>query len=128
MGLSTTVRADPEQYVLGDTLLINQAALALVDNALKYNQPGGTVVIGVQPAEDMVTFRVRDSGPGIAGEHIEHLGKRFYRVDKARSRSMGGAGLGLSIVSRIASQHGGKLTVESRPGEGTDVTVTFPRP
>lgn len=128
MGLGIQVNAAPGQYVLGDTLLINQAALALVDNALKYNQPGGTVVIEVRPAGDMVAFRVRDNGPGIAGEHIEHLGKRFYRVDKARSRSMGGAGLGLSIVSRIASQHGGKLNVESRPGEGTEVTVTFPRP
>lgn len=128
LGLSISVQAAPQQVVLGDHLLINQAALALVDNALKYNQPGGSVDIDVHVAGDMVAFTVRDSGPGIAGEHIAHLGKRFYRVDKARSREMGGAGLGLSIVSRIATQHGGKLTVQSQPSEGTSVTITFPRP
>jgi signal transduction histidine kinase len=128
LGISITVDAAHQQLVLGDSLLINQAALALVDNALKYNLPGGSVAIDVHPSGDMVAFTVRDSGPGIAGEHIEHLGKRFYRVDKARSREMGGAGLGLSIVSRIAAQHGGKLSIQSEPGEGTAVTITFPRP
>lgn len=128
LGLTMTVSAPPRQLVLGDRLLINQAVLAVVDNALKYNHRGGAVHVEVQPEREMIAVRVRDTGPGIADEHIQHLGKRFYRVDKARSRALGGAGLGLSIVSRIASQHGGGLSVQSEPGEGTTVSITFPRP
>jgi signal transduction histidine kinase len=128
LGIAVEVHAEGRQVVLGDSLLINQAALALVDNALKYNEPGGHLLIEVAPADSAIDFRVRDTGTGISGEHIAHLGKRFYRVDKARSRAMGGAGLGLSIVSRIAAQHGGKLSIESEPGLGTTASICFPRP
>jgi signal transduction histidine kinase len=128
LGLTVSLHAPTPQFVLGDSLLINQAALALVDNALKYNQAGGAVTIQVEPEGEKVAFQVRDTGEGISRDHLQHLGKRFYRVDKARSRSMGGAGLGLSIVSRIAAQHGGELSVKSEPGAGTVASITFPRP
>jgi signal transduction histidine kinase len=128
LGLMIRVDARVRQCVLGDPLLISQAALALVDNALKYTEHGGTVTIEVEREGDTIAFRVCDTGEGIAGEHLAHLGKRFYRVDKARARSMGGAGLGLSIVSRIAAQHGGELHVSSEPGMGTTASISFPRP
>ncbi len=128
LGLTVTLNAGTQQCVLGDSLLIHQAALALVDNALKYTRAGGTVMLEVRADDATVEFRVRDTGEGIAAEHLAHLGKRFYRVDKARSRSLGGAGLGLSIVSRIAVQHGGELRVTSESGVGTVASISFPRP
>jgi two-component system phosphate regulon sensor histidine kinase PhoR len=70
---------------------------------------------------------VKDTGEGIAPEHLPHLGERFYRVDTARSRAQGGFGLGLAICKSILQEHGGTLAIESEPGRGTTVTVRLPR-
>lgn len=112
--------------VFGDPLLIQHAALILVDNAIKFNRPGGAVAIDTGAGGDRAAIAVRDTGIGIAPEHLPHLGERFYRVDRARSREAGGAGLGLSIVRSVASHHGGDLTIESEPQVGTTVTLSLP--
>jgi signal transduction histidine kinase len=112
--------------VVGDEMLINEAALILVDNAIKYNKTGGTVTIEVVADHKAVTLSVQDTGIGIQADHLLHLGERFYRPDKARSREMGGAGLGLSIARSIATAHGGTLHLNSEPDVGTTATLTFP--
>lgn len=113
-------------YVIGDPILLEQAILALLDNAIKYNRPGGRVVVRTAAEHELAMLQVRDSGIGIPEEHLPHLGERFYRVDKARSRQAGGSGLGLSIAWGIALEHDGELHLSSTPGEGTTVTLTLP--
>ena len=100
--------------------------LILVDNALKYNHPGGSVSIRITHTERSVQVRVSDTGVGIDANDLPHLGKRFYRVDKARSREAGGAGLGLAIAHNIVSAHEGTLRIESALGQGTIATLQFP--
>jgi signal transduction histidine kinase len=117
--------ADPV-LTLGDRALLDHAALILLDNALKYNRPGGSVTLRVFSAGNEAVLEVRDTGEGIPPEHLPHLGERFYRVDKARSREQGGAGLGLSIARGIAAAHGGTLSFASAPGEGTTATLALP--
>jgi signal transduction histidine kinase len=112
--------------VVGDKVQLDQVAVALVDNAIKYNHPGGEVVLRTWAEEQRAHLEVRDTGIGIAAEHLPRLGERFYRVDKARSREIGGAGLGISIVRTIAARHGGSLRYTSKPGKGTTATLTFP--
>ena len=112
--------------VLGDETLLNEAALILIDNAIKYNKPGGNVTVTVESGKQDVSLYVRDTGVGIQSEHLAHLGERFYRPDKARSREMGGAGLGLSIARSIAAAHAGSLSLSSTPGEGTTAVLTLP--
>jgi signal transduction histidine kinase len=123
-----TVEAEDsgDPYVIGDPMLLEQAMLVLLDNAIKYNQKGGRVVIRTAAEDGKAIMRVSDSGIGIAAEHLPHLGERFYRVDKARSREAGGTGLGLSIARSIATAHGGSLTLSSVAGQGTTVTMTLP--
>jgi len=82
--------------------------------------------VGWTPHVDYVELWVRDTGIGIASEHLPHLFERFYRVDKARSRAEGGSGLGLSICRWIAEAHGGCIFVESLPGKGSTFTVRLP--
>lgn len=125
-GVSVQVDADRGALVIGDRLLLEEALLALVDNGIKYNRPGGQVTFTVRAVERTVSVTVTDTGIGIPPEHLSHLGERFYRVDKARSRAMGGAGLGLSIVQRIIQLHGGSFKVESQPEIGTTVTLNLP--
>jgi signal transduction histidine kinase len=124
--LTLTVNVAPGVLVLADRMQLDEVALILLDNAIKYNQPGGTVTLSVTRAGPHALLSVADSGPGIADEHLARLGERFYRVDKARSRAMGGAGLGLSIARRIAAAHGGTLAFASVPGQGTTVTLNLP--
>jgi signal transduction histidine kinase len=113
-------------YVIGDPLLLEQAVLVLLDNAIKYNHSGGHVKVCIKAKENQAVLEVRDNGVGIAAEHLTHLGERFYRVDKARSREAGGTGLGLSIAGSIAITHGGWLSFSSTPAQGTTVTLTLP--
>ncbi len=98
----------------------------LVDNAIKYTPPGGTVQIGVRPESDQAVITVSDSGVGIGSSHLERIFERFYRVDKARSRELGGTGLGLAIVKHLVGAFNGSVDVESRVGEGTTFTVKIP--
>src|SRR5204862_3618984 len=114
--------------VIGDPILLEQAVLALLDNAIKYNRPGGRVMVRTEVKDEQALLEVSDTGIGIASEHLSHLGERFYRVDKARSREGGGTGLGLSIVRGIARAHGGTLRLTSIPNQGTTRTLTLPLP
>lgn len=110
--------------IQGDEQKIKQLILILVDNAIKYTADGGKVLVTLESADDeRVIFSVQDSGIGIAPEDQEKIFERFYRVDKARSREMGGNGLGLSIATEILRLHGGKISVESELGVGTKFTV-----
>ena len=111
----------------GDRDQLQQLLLNLVDNAIKYTPAGGAIVLSLRAEGDDALLEVRDSGPGIPAADLPHIFDRFYRVDKARSRRIGGAGLGLSIVRGIAVSHGGGVEVESAPGVGTTFRVRLPR-
>ena len=124
--IAIQVEAETPTLVLGDRLLLDQAVLVLLDNALKYNRPGGGVTLRSRVEGKEALLAVHDTGIGIAPEHLPHLGERFYRVDAARSREDGGAGLGLSIARGIIAIHGGTLTVSSTPGAGTTATIRLP--
>ena len=113
-------------YVVGDLVLLEQAMLVLLDNAIKYNRQSGRVIVRTAEQDGQAILEVRDTGIGIAAEHLPHLGERFYRVDKARSREAGGTGLGLSIAQRIALAHGGHLSLSSVLEQGTTVTIVLP--
>ncbi|MFC1657638.1 two-component system histidine kinase PnpS [Candidatus Moduliflexota bacterium] len=103
--------------------LIVQAVINLVGNAIKYSDPGKAVKVSCGTDGPWVTIRVEDEGCGIADHHLPRLFERFYRVDKARSRSLGGTGLGLAIVKHIVQAHRGSVIVESELGKGTVFTV-----
>ena len=125
-GVTVQAESSGDTYVIGDPVLLEQAMLALLDNAIKYNRQGGRVSVRSGEQDGKAFLEVRDSGIGIPPEHMPHLGERFYRVDKARSREAGGTGLGLSIAQRIARVHEGQLTLSSVPEQGTTVTITLP--
>ena len=125
-GVTVQAESSGDTYVIGDPLLLEQAMLALLDNAIKYNRQGGRVIVRTGERDGKAFLEVRDTGIGIPAEHLPHLGERFYRVDKARSREAGGTGLGLSIAQRIARTHNGQLTLSSVPEQGTTVTITLP--
>jgi two-component system, OmpR family, sensor kinase len=112
--------------VMGDLDRLKQLILNLVDNAIKYTPPGGTVRVSLSKADGSAEVVVADNGIGIPAEDLPRIFDRFYRVDKARSRSQGGSGLGLSIAKWIAEAHGGSIRVESRPGVGSTFVVTLP--
>lgn len=103
-----------------------QVIFNLVENAIKYNSQGGTLGIFLSKENELVCIRITDTGVGIPKDSIDHIFERFYRVDKARVRSTGGSGLGLSIVRNLVKRHGGKIQVESEPGKGTAFTLRFP--
>jgi two-component system sensor histidine kinase SenX3 len=113
--------------VHGDETQLTSMFTNLVDNAVKYTPPGGRVEVtgGFEGSE--IVVRVSDTGIGIPEGKLPRIFERFYRVDKARSKETGGTGLGLSIVKHIAENHGGRVTVESTPGEGSTFTVYLPR-
>jgi signal transduction histidine kinase len=122
-GITLEVKADQPAMVIGDEVRLIQVMLNLIDNAIAYTNTGGKVLLSVEVREKEVFLTVRDSGIGIAQEHLEHIFERFYRVDAARSRAAGGTGLGLAIVEWIVRAHGGVITVESQVGVGTTFTV-----
>jgi len=109
-------------------LLLSQAVVNLIDNAVTYSEPGSTVLVRGTVAADAISIQVLDRGIGIPREHLPRLFERFYRVDKSRSRQLGGTGLGLAIVKHIAQVHGGTVAVESEPGKGSTFTITLPLP
>ena len=106
--------------------LLEQALVNLVDNAVKYSDEGSTVEIAVARDEKEIAIAVKDAGSGIPQEHLGRIFERFYVVDKSRSRKLGGTGLGLAIVKHIAQVHGGHVTVESTPGQGSTFTIHLP--
>ncbi|MCX8060157.1 MAG: ATP-binding protein, partial [Aquificaceae bacterium] len=98
----------------------------LVDNAIKYNRPDGSVEVRAYQRDGSAVVEVSDTGVGIPREHLPFIFERFYRVEPSRSRERGGTGLGLSIVKHIALSHGGKVQVESKEGEGSTFRVCLP--
>jgi len=113
--------------IYGDRARIRRVLVNLVDNAIKYNEEGGTVLLRAgKLSSDEVELRVEDDGIGIPEDHLPRLTERFYRVDKSRSRNQGGTGLGLAIVKHILAAHDRELHVESSPGEGSTFRFTLP--
>jgi two-component system OmpR family sensor kinase len=111
----------------GDEELLRRLVMNLLDNAIRYTPPGGTVEAALESGGDRVRIRVSDTGIGIPEEAAPHIFERFYRADKARSRQDGGFGLGLAIVKWIAESHNGAVELSSRNGAGSAFTVTLPR-
>ena len=124
-GLVVTEQFTPQVIVLGDGEALEQVALILLDNAIKYTPAGGTITVRTARVDGRAEVVVQDTGIGIPSEHLPHLGERFYRVDKARSREAGGAGLGLAIAFRIAEAHGGSVQIDSAPGRGTSAVLSL---
>ena len=116
------------QQVMGDAGQLRQLASNIVTNAMKYGRAGTPVSVLLEPSRSgaMLSFVVSDQGDGIAPEHLPRLTERFYRVDSGRSRSVGGTGLGLSLVKHIVDRHRGHLEIRSVLGQGTKVSVLLP--
>ena len=112
--------------VQGDSQALRRVFLILIDNAVKYTASGGSVTVALSATDGVATGEVRDSGIGISREDLPNIFERFYRADKARSREMGGAGLGLSIARWIVEHHHGEIQVESQPGKGSAFRITLP--
>ena len=119
------VLADPA-VVLGDRDRLRQLLTNLVENAIRYTPPPGEIQVAVRRRGERAELVVSDTGIGIAPEHQARVFERFYRVDAARTRSLGGTGLGLAIVRQIAEAHGGSVRLESELGRGSAFTVEIP--
>jgi two-component system phosphate regulon sensor histidine kinase PhoR len=120
---------DADFMVLADRNQIRQVLINLIENAIKYNKPNGTVNIGAfvtpQQGNKKITVYVRDTGIGIDAKHIPRITERFYRTDKSRARDKGGTGLGLAIVKHIIEAHNEQLHIESEPNQGTSFSFTL---
>jgi heavy metal sensor kinase len=126
-GLRIELPTNEPATVMGDPLRLRQLFRALVSNAVRYTDPGGTVRLSCSCEGPHVRVDVQDTGMGIPSESLPKIFDRFYRVDEARSRAKGGSGLGLSIAKWIAESHGGSISVQSALGQGTTFTVFLPR-
>ena len=111
--------------IIGVEQLLKEMIYNLLDNAIKYNVPGGSVTASVRKSAGRTILSVADTGIGIPYAHQPRVFERFYRVDKSHSKEVGGTGLGLSIVRHAAQYHGARLELKSQPGKGTTITVTF---
>ncbi|ADL41443.1 multi-sensor signal transduction histidine kinase [Caldicellulosiruptor obsidiansis OB47] len=118
--------AEENVVIEADRDRLEQVLINLINNAVVYVQEGGQIEVGLKKDGSYVKITVDDNGPGIPEDDLPRIFERFYRVDKARSRSLGGSGLGLSIADEIVKAHGGKIQVESRVGVGTKFTVILP--
>lgn len=110
-----------------NSVLLEQAVVNLLDNAIKYSDMESVIHVEASKSNGELLINVRDQGCGIENQHLPRLFERFYRVDKARSRKQGGTGLGLAIVKHITQAHGGYVTVESVPGEGSTFSIHLPQ-
>lgn len=125
-GIKTMLRGE-RAVLYGIPQLLDSIIYNLFDNAVKYNRKGGSVTVTVKNEKESVILSVADTGIGIPGEHQERIFERFYRVDKSHSKEIGGTGLGLSIVKHAAKLHNAEIRLHSVAGEGTTVTVIFPK-
>ena len=125
-GVSLTLSDCSEAWIDGDDNRLRQMLGNLLDNAIKFTPDGGAVCVSLEVAKGLAELTVRDTGVGIAPEHLPHVFDRFYRADRARTHDGGGAGLGLSISRAIAEAHRGSVHLISEPGDGTTVTVRIP--
>jgi two-component system phosphate regulon sensor histidine kinase PhoR len=126
-GIELSVMNTASSPVSVDRDAIHQVFTNLIDNALKYGNQGGKVLVGACESEEGVQFYVRDFGSGISSEHLTRLFERFYRVDKARSLESGGTGLGLAIAKHVVRAHSGTIHVESELNHGSTFYFTLPR-
>jgi two-component system phosphate regulon sensor histidine kinase PhoR len=117
----TLANPGPQRFVsvLGDRERLTQVMTNLINNAIKYNVPGGKVEIGYRESRDRIEVFVADTGRGIPADHLSRIFERFYRVDKERSRAVGGTGLGLAIVKHIVEAHDSEVTVQSKVSKGS---------
>ena len=112
---------------MGEVRELQSALSNLVSNAVRYTPAGGDVhVVADQGIDGCLLIEVRDSGSGIAAEHLPRLTERFYRVDRSRSRESGGTGLGLAIVKHVMQRHGGSLSISSELGQGSCFKLVLP--
>lgn len=125
-GIAITCTAPVPVLVEGDRARLKQVVVNLLDNAIKYTPEGGRVALNVQEIDGRACLEVADNGIGIPSDAQAHIFERFFRVDQARSRDKGGAGLGLSIVKAICTAHGGHVEVHSLPGGGSRFRVQLP--
>ena len=109
-----------------DRRQVVSAIANLIDNAVKYSEPGSPVTVSTALLGDKVEVSVRDAGIGIPGRDLERIFERFYRVDRARARDTGGTGLGLAIVRHVATNHRGEVRVVSQEGGGSTFTLRLP--
>jgi two-component system heavy metal sensor histidine kinase CusS len=119
-----TIACSGAANFFADEMLFGRAMSNLLENALHHTPAGGSILISIADRGAHVEISVKDTGSGIAAEHLPRVFDRFYRADSARSSE--GSGLGLALVKSIADLHGGSATIESKPGRGTIVTLTFP--
>ena len=124
-GLTLTCQMDDEPVVEGDPEWLERLLLNLLDNAFKFTQPGGRVLVRLSSEDSMARLEVRDTGIGMPADVVPHVMERFYRADPARSSSAQGVGLGLSLVKWIAERHNGSIGVESQPGRGSAFVVNI---
>ena len=114
------------EIVSGDPLRLEQALQNLAANALRHTPAGGRIGLGAELHDKDIVIVVRDTGAGIAPEHLPHVFDRFYKVDPARAGEIAGSGLGLSIVKAIIERHGGTISARSTLGKGTEFTIRLP--
>lgn len=114
-----------DTFVLSNRGMLIELLDNLIQNAIRYNVPGGMIVVAISKEETGVALSVKDTGIGIPEEDIDRVFERFYRVDKSRSRETGGTGLGLAIVKHIVELHDGKIEIKSKLSEGTEIKIVF---
>jgi two-component system phosphate regulon sensor histidine kinase PhoR len=124
--ISVETKGEEPFDLMADSDLFFQAILNLLDNAVKYSKRPAEVKVRIEKYPTEFVIRVSDKGVGIPSEDLDRIFERFYAVDKSHSRSLGGSGLGLSIVERIIEKHQGKIDVESKLGKGTTFSITLP--
>ena len=121
------MNCDPSLTARINPPLLEQAVVNLLDNAIKYSDAGRTIRLDAYQTDTEVVIRTTDQGCGIEEQYLNRIFERFYRVDKARSRKLGGTGLGLAIVKHITQSHGGRVTVDSVVGRGSNFRIHLPR-
>jgi heavy metal sensor kinase len=124
-GIALSCHLPDESRLLGDTQMIQRMLSNLLDNAIKYTPPGGSVSVSVSENDGQVVVSVNDTGIGISPRDLPHIFERFYRGDESRSQT--GIGLGLSLARAIARGHGGDITTTSNPSQGSTFTITLPK-
>jgi two-component system phosphate regulon sensor histidine kinase PhoR len=125
--ISVKLNCDGDIKARINPMLLEQAIVNLLDNAIKYSEPRRDVCVSGETADGEVRIHVADRGSGIAEEHLPRIFERFYRVDRARSRKLGGTGLGLAIVKHIVQAHHGRVTIDSMLGIGSTFTIHLPK-
>jgi len=124
--IEVSINCPDDVSALVDPILMEQAIVNLVDNAVKYSSEGQSITISVSRQSDFVDIQITDKGAGMEKMHLPKIFNRFYRVDKARSRQEGGTGLGLAIVKHIVQYHNGKIDVQSVKGQGSTFKISIP--